>query len=891
MPPRRISLPRDERAVRRAQRDFIEEDSFLANGRGVPHEDSGDADDPDKASPAVSAKRHDPVPHGMKRTYLPSGNYIDEEEEQEDANPNSAIGAPDPSGPASAIPAAPPAPVSADAPAPVGAAPPAQLPENSKGRSKGRRAVAWTGRQLTRGGAALRSNMANGGILRTVGIQVGLELSKPAGVPVQVIDAARGLGVASTVLGRKMIEGTGEKTTDVAGTQREEFTRLAEAGRAFRSTRRGEDVDPSAMPSDRASRVATNGLKARALATDAGEERAGLPAVKRKSRLANFFDFRRLAQNARAWWRDAAVLPRVYGTILAPIARLIKKSRRRRKPQRSTEDAPNPILNQPQTGAATAASSTSDGYEDSGILQRLPGIKQSTMSSGVRNRIIDDMPLQPAPEPRREDFSGMNDDDNIFNAALENARSKEQASSSRPPDPGAHDVGGGGAKAPSDIVDVEDDQESDTGTVIERVTDADGDDQGSDNGTVMERVEDELGDARAGLSRDYRYAGHGLGAAQSAKRIAGAFGRELVGLDPYNPITDEAGSSIAKHWISARPDRRDSTRPDLTTDQWSEALERDPNATRELRRRQEAHAMQSSPALQAFMQQWNLQRAAQGKPLLGPKTSPAALDQYRSDLTNPDAYQAPDGRRATEVRRPRLQGFGFRNAVLAHRAALKLGTEVGFQGHRPEFEYTMAQSAQAENMQAVREAEPRMRAGESTTPALKEDDTLETQGEAEARWGRQHAKAVRFVREGAGGPLAGTAPIAQTTAQRNRGVAAQWGAAILPRSIDAFGQVLANEDTGLDDLDQGNNAKATVKAVASSIRNAAVTTGALGLAAGSAPMSYATFPLVDGTARVAGGLISGFGRTVGQVTGLEGAARRQDRIDHYNKHWFGAKKR
>jgi len=834
---------RNERAVRRDRDDSLEEDAFLARRPSEGDGDSGYALEADQQSPGVMGKGQDPVAPGWTRHYMPSGNYIDEEDEK----PVPALEAPDPRAGDS----------------PVDADQLSQLLQKPGEGATGRRGLAKAGAQVTRVGAALRSNLANGGLLRTAGVQVGLELSKPFGMPVQAVDALRGMGVVATVAGRGMVKRSGEKTAEVAQAERREFTNLAKAGRAFRAMRSGDDVDPSAMPSDRASRVATHGLKARGLATDVGEERAGLPAVRRRNRFANFFDFRRLAQTARGWWRDAAALPRAYGTILAPIGRLLKKVWRSGRRRERAHEVTNPILN-------------------------------PTWASGSQSRSIENLTAQLAPRPRREDFTGMNDDDEMFNVAEENWKRQQPASSTLPAETHGNDVAEGSGKAPSDLFDVGDDQPEsvhDNSRLGERASSLDvrqSSTAESDNGTVIERVDDALDDARAGMSRDYRYAQHELGAGQSGKRIAGAIGRELVGLDPYNPITGTSGSSIAKHWISARPARRDPTRPDLTTDQWKEAFESNPDATREHRRRQEAHAMQNSPALQSYMKQWNRQRAAQGKQLLGPKTSPAALDEYRSNLTNPDAYQAADEPIETEPKPPPLQGFGLRNAVLAHRAALRLGTQVGFQGHRPEFEYTMAESAQAENMQAVREAEPRMRDGESLAPALKEDKTWENFGESQARWTRQNAKAVRFVRKGADRPPAGAAPVEQSESQRRWGKFAQIGAAV-PRGIDSFGQVLANEDTGLDDLDQGNHAKAALKATASSIRNAAVTTAAVGLAGGSAPMLYGTYPLADGTFRAAGGLLSGVGRTLGQLSGVERAASRQDRIDRYNMHWFGAK--
>lgn len=202
-----------------------------------------------------------------------------------------------------------------------------------------------------------------------------------------------------------------------------------------------------------------------------------------------------------------------------------------------------------------------------------------------------------------------------------------------------------------------------------------------------------------------------------------------------------------------------------------------------------------------------------------------------------------------------------RSAVNKWTASTQHGANVEYMGHRPEFGYTMQESAGINNKKAIRRAA---------------DD-----GE------------VKFVDRKPGTELIqpdqqpGEAPIAQTDAERRKGARYQNLAAIT-RGGDEVGRILQNDETGLDDLYKGNYGKAIAKGGLNTVRNLGV-----GVASKLLPdptRGFLAYPALDAGLKVAGAGVSAASQAIGHATGIEGKAQLQDDKDLYNTHYFGDKK-
>jgi hypothetical protein len=197
-------------------------------------------------------------------------------------------------------------------------------------------------------------------------------------------------------------------------------------------------------------------------------------------------------------------------------------------------------------------------------------------------------------------------------------------------------------------------------------------------------------------------------------------------------------------------------------------------------------------------------------------------------------------------------------------ASRKHGANVEYMGHRPEFDYTMGETAGINNQRAVRR--------------------------------QADGGAVNFIDRDAGTSLLpqdappqqrpGDAPITQSAKERSRGVRHQRLAAI-PRGMDEVGRVLQNDENGLDDLYKGNYGKALAKGGLNTARNLAVGVGAA--ASGDPTGGYLAYPVLDAAGKIGGAGVSALGQGLGHVTGIEAKAQRQDDIDLYNQHYFGDK--
>lgn len=218
------------------------------------------------------------------------------------------------------------------------------------------------------------------------------------------------------------------------------------------------------------------------------------------------------------------------------------------------------------------------------------------------------------------------------------------------------------------------------------------------------------------------------------------------------------------------------------------------------------------------------------------------------------------------IEKRRAGGDVGRNEIgrsLVHKwaASTKHGANVEHMGHRPEFGYTMQESASVNNRRAIRRAD---------------DDG-----------------AVRFVDRKPGtellqpGQQPGEAPINQTDAERRRGARHQNLAAIT-RGGDEVGRVLQNDEGGLDDLYKGNTGKAIAKGGLNTARNIGVGVGAA--LSGDPTGGYLAYPILDAGLKVAGAGVSAVSQAVGHATGIEAKAQLQDDKDLYNRHFFGDKK-
>ena len=218
------------------------------------------------------------------------------------------------------------------------------------------------------------------------------------------------------------------------------------------------------------------------------------------------------------------------------------------------------------------------------------------------------------------------------------------------------------------------------------------------------------------------------------------------------------------------------------------------------------------------------------------------------------------------IEKRRAGGDVGRNEIgrsLVHKwaASTKHGANVEYMGHRPEFGYTMQESAAVNNRRAIRRAA---------------DDG-----------------AVRFIDRKPGtelvqpGQQPGEAPIVQTDAERRRGARDQNLAAIT-RGGDELGRVLQNDEGGLDDLYKGNTGKALAKGGVNTARNIGVGIGAA--LSGDPTGGYLAYPILDAGLKVAGAGVSAASQAIGHATGIEAKAQLQDDKDLYNRHYFGDKK-
>lgn len=232
-----------------------------------------------------------------------------------------------------------------------------------------------------------------------------------------------------------------------------------------------------------------------------------------------------------------------------------------------------------------------------------------------------------------------------------------------------------------------------------------------------------------------------------------------------------------------------------------------------------------------------------------------------------------------EARDPALKN---RLAVRSVLSAIRLGQKVENMGHRPTYEYSMAESATLLNRQAIREADPKPRPGELDR---KDGETGDQYQERLQAWQSLHRKAVRFVaRQSLPQTPAGEQPIVQTDTERRRGQLAQRAALLTSRGLDDFGRIIQNTDQGIDHLHQGHHKRALATAALSTARNLIVDANARLM---DPTGGLVATPILDAGLRLMGAGVSAVGQAIGHATGLEAAARRQDDIELHNEHYFG----
>lgn len=762
--------------------------------------------------------------------------------------------------------------------------------------ARGERAAALPGRLLARQGFAqlgevdtahlghaalayggqgydLIANIANAaGLQNNIGGNLPFLGGQMTGTDMRYAQAAA--GVPMVAAGRAMVKATGEKPTDVAEDERMEFARQHEIGymarRARRGAVRGSEMAEYQPPTAHFLENMKAGGRRADDPFDVGDKRAGLPKVTHENKLRNLIDDRAVEANARHWARDAITEPRVVGAIgkagvgavrsAGWFARL-KKSilgsriftpRRRPAPQPGAKrdwfqrlfGASRPVRPAP---AQAAGDDLGEELLRPDPSARIAAIEEKSEFKSQLSPEADDEMFRRA--MHRQKF-GADHSDAI--AAIQKTSPLASQLSPEADDEMVRRADARRARLPEEEYDA---------------LKARADRRAADAAPMQE--------ARVDLANEQQALGN-IG--------VGDVLREVFAQGQRNVPDSAAGKAMARAVIDERPARQDPSRLDRPAS---------PGATPEAQAagRKEtgneiAHLLETSPLMQQF---------ARDNPAMGrrwaTKFPGADLDDYKAGLANPEAYERSDdvAKRWNGGDRFIQRNFAGRAFVKERMAQLALGRREDLMGHRPNYDHDFEQSAMLQHKEAVREAQPKPRPDEQIKPMIRPDGSIEAFDEAEDRWTRQSRRLTRMVnpRERRGSQP-GEEPIRQSRSEYQRGKWAVRAANATTRAGDALGDVLANEDGGVEDLRKGNYGRAVAKSGLTLARNVGVGFGSRAI--GDPTGGYLGYPAIDAAGRAAGGVLSGVSQAIGHVTGLEDAARRHEDARLYNTHYFGRPK-
>jgi hypothetical protein len=193
-------------------------------------------------------------------------------------------------------------------------------------------------------------------------------------------------------------------------------------------------------------------------------------------------------------------------------------------------------------------------------------------------------------------------------------------------------------------------------------------------------------------------------------------------------------------------------------------------------------------------------------------------------------------------------------------AARKLGKAVNEYGIRPEYEYSMKETADINNMTVQRTAQSREANGLQVKP-----------GE------------VTFERNAGTDPL-NAAPDYQTNEELAAGKSAKrWAAP--GEALEGLGRIVDGSEHGQEAVRKGEYLKGSAQAALAGART--IGKGAATVAAAPLGLGLATSALVDVGTVAAGGLLQGVGAGINAATGVGEKADKQRALELRNKHYFG----
>lgn len=250
-------------------------------------------------------------------------------------------------------------------------------------------------------------------------------------------------------------------------------------------------------------------------------------------------------------------------------------------------------------------------------------------------------------------------------------------------------------------------------------------------------------------------------------------------------------------------------------------------------------------------------------------------DKRRQYMDKRDAFTA-----ARDEMRAKLQagerGGGkaaLKGAVQQTNAALGLGKAVNEYGIRPEYEYSMQDTADINNMSVSRTNKARTQANPSFDAA-----NPDSKAEMEVKPGE-----VTFERK-AGSDALNTRPDYQTQAELKAGRRAK-ALAAPGEALEGLGRVLDGSEHGQEAVRKGEYLKGATQATLSGART--IGKGTLGAVAAPLGLGMATSAVVDVGTIAAGGLLQAVGGGINAATGVGEKAANQRAIELRNKHYFG----
>lgn len=250
-------------------------------------------------------------------------------------------------------------------------------------------------------------------------------------------------------------------------------------------------------------------------------------------------------------------------------------------------------------------------------------------------------------------------------------------------------------------------------------------------------------------------------------------------------------------------------------------------------------------------------------------------DQRRKYMERRDAFTA-----SRDVMREKLRsgqrGGGKEalvGAVQQTQAALDLGRAVNDYGIRPEYEYSMNETADINNMSARRTSAARTGPNPSFDPA-----NPESRPEMEVM-----PREVTYERKEGSDPL-NTEPEYQTAQELRAGRNAKAFAAP-GEALEGLGRVIDGSEDGQEAVRKGEYLKGAAQANLGGART--IGKGAATVAAAPLGLGPAASALVDLGAITAGGALQAVGGGLNALTGVGDKAKQQRALELRNQHYFG----